>query len=143
MAYPGGFAQFRPSFARVGIVQNRLMCASPRSGWCSSGGGSRRADDTQGAQRIAYHRFGYCRRRGFLALKFNRRTNVEPCTNVQSKLFSPAFGNTLLAVRASFVSFFLVLFVFHIIHIKSVCLTVVFNFKQFKTLLFIEFVRNL
>src|SRR5690606_3477462 len=51
-------------------------------------------------------RFGYCRRRGFLALKFNRRTNVEPCTNVQSKLFSPAFGNTLLAVRASFVSFF-------------------------------------
>ena len=41
-------------------------------------------------------RFGYCRRRGFLALKFNRRTNVEPCTNVQSKPFSPTFGNTLL-----------------------------------------------
>ena len=28
-------------------------------------------------------RFGYCRRRGFLAQKLNRRTNVEPCTNVQ------------------------------------------------------------
>ncbi len=41
-------------------------------------------------------RFGYCRRRGFLAQKFKRRTNVEPCTNAQSKLFSPAFGNTLL-----------------------------------------------
>ena len=41
-------------------------------------------------------RFGYCRRRGFLAQKFKRRTNVEPCTNVQSKSFSPAFGNTLL-----------------------------------------------
>ena len=42
-------------------------------------------------------RFGYCRRRGFLARKFNRRTRVEPCTNAQSKPFSPAFGNTLLA----------------------------------------------
>lgn len=41
----------------------------------------------------------YCRRRGILAQKFNRRTNVEPCTTVQSKLFSPDFGNTLLAVR--------------------------------------------
>ncbi len=46
-------------------------------------------------------RFGYCRRRGLLALKFTRITAVEPCTNVQSKPFSPAFGNTLLAVRAS------------------------------------------
>jgi hypothetical protein len=48
-----------------------------------------------------YQRFGYCRRREFLVLKFNRRTNVEPCINVQSKPFSPAFGNTLLAVRPS------------------------------------------
>jgi len=32
------------------------------------------------------------------AQKFNRITTVEPCTNVQSKLFSPAFGNTVLAV---------------------------------------------
>jgi len=30
------------------------------------------------------------------AQKFNRRTSVEPCTNTQSKPFSPAFGNTLL-----------------------------------------------
>lgn len=42
---------------------------------------------------------------GFLAQKLNRRTNVEPCTNAQLKPFSPAFGNTLLAVRA-FVSLF-------------------------------------
>ena len=28
--------------------------------------------------------------------KFNRNTTVERCTNVQSKPFSPAFGNTLL-----------------------------------------------
>ncbi len=27
--------------------------------------------------------------------KFNRNTTVERCTNVQSKPFSPAFGNTL------------------------------------------------
>ena len=47
-------------------------------------------------------RFGYCRRRGFLAPKFNRRTKVEPCTNAQSKPFSPAFGNTLLCVRYYF-----------------------------------------
>ena len=59
--------------------------------------------------RLAYNRFGYCRRRGFLAQKFNRRTNVEPCTNVQSKPFSPAFGNTLLAVRLSFLSQFVVI----------------------------------
>ena len=39
---------------------------------------------------------------GFLAQKFNRRTNIEPCTNVQSKPFCPAFGNTLLAVRCFF-----------------------------------------
>ena len=26
-------------------------------------------------------RFGYCRRRGFLAQKFNRITTAEPCTN--------------------------------------------------------------
>jgi len=46
---------------------------------------------------ISSQRFGYCRRRGFLAQKFNRRTNVEPCTKVQPKNFSPAFGNTLLS----------------------------------------------
>ena len=47
-------------------------------------------------------RFGYCRRRGFLAQKFNRITTVEPCTNAQSKPFSPAFGNTLLAAGLNF-----------------------------------------
>jgi len=26
---------------------------------------------------------------GFLAQKFNRRTNIEPCTNVQSKPLCP------------------------------------------------------
>jgi len=41
-------------------------------------------------------RFAAWRSGGFFAQKFNRRTNVEPCTNVQSKTFSPAFGNTLL-----------------------------------------------
>jgi len=45
---------FMLRFFRLPITARRL-CASPRSGWCSSGGGSRRADDTQGAQRIAYH----------------------------------------------------------------------------------------
>jgi hypothetical protein len=44
---------------------------------------------------------------GFLALKFNRSTNVEPCTNAQSKPFSPAFGNTLLC--AGIVSVLLIL----------------------------------
>ncbi len=46
---------------------------------------------------VAYfcQRFGYCRSGGFLAQKFNRITAVEPCTNAQSKPFSPAFGNTL------------------------------------------------
>jgi len=34
---------------------------------------------------------------GILAQKFKRRMNVEPCTNVQSKPFSPTFGNTLLS----------------------------------------------
>ena len=33
---------------------------------------------------------------GVLALKFNRRTEVEPCINAQSKNFSPAFGKPLL-----------------------------------------------
>ena len=36
---------------------------------------------------------------GIFSTKFNRRTNVEPCTNAQSKPFSPAFGKPLLAVR--------------------------------------------
>ena len=55
----------------------------------------------------------------------------------------PRFWQYLVSGSGFICQFFLVLFVFHIIHIKSVCLTVVFNFKQFKTLLFIEFVRNL
>src|SRR5690606_18844533 len=38
---------------------------------------------------------GFARER-ILAQMLNRRTKVEPCTNVQSKPFSPAFGNTLL-----------------------------------------------
>src|SRR5690606_23975002 len=33
----------------------------------------------------------------FLVQKFNRITNVEPCTNAQPKNFSPAFGKPLLA----------------------------------------------
>ena len=41
-------------------------------------------------------RFGACRRRGFLAQKFYKITNLEPCTNAQSKNFSPAFGKPLL-----------------------------------------------
>ena len=59
-------------------------------------------------------RFGYCRRRGFLAHKFNRRTKLEPCTNVQSKPFSPAFGNTLLC------GVFLVIWFF--VHFKLGCI---------------------
>lgn len=62
-------------------------------------------------------RFGYCRRRGFLAQKFNRRTNVEPCINVQSKPFSPAFGNTLLAVR---LLFYVLIFLFFKIIIDTI-----------------------
>jgi hypothetical protein len=53
--------------------------------------------DNQTDYLSSHTRFGYCRRRGILAQKFNRRTNVEPCTNAQSKPFSPAFGNTLLS----------------------------------------------
>jgi hypothetical protein len=41
-------------------------------------------------------RFGACRRRGFLAQKFNRNTAVQPYTNAQPKHFSPAFGKPLL-----------------------------------------------
>ena len=33
---------------------------------------------------------------GFLAQKFNRITNVEPCINVQSKNFSSSFWQTLV-----------------------------------------------
>ena len=39
---------------------------------------------------------------GILVLMLNRRTNVEPCANAQSKPFSPAFGNTLLAAGLNF-----------------------------------------
>jgi hypothetical protein len=38
---------------------------------------------------------------GIFSTKFNRRTNVEPCTNAQSKPFSPAFGNTLCLLHNS------------------------------------------
>jgi len=61
-------------------------------------------------------RFGYCRRRGFLAQKLNRRTNVEPCTNVQSKPFSPAFGNTLL--QAGVLSMVAVLFIVYSVLVR-------------------------
>src|SRR5699024_7737208 len=40
----------------VGILQNRLMCDSPRSDWSASGGESRRHDAAKGAQRISQHR---------------------------------------------------------------------------------------
>jgi len=47
---------------------------------------------------ISHNGLGITEGRGFLAQKLNRITAVEPCTNVQSKPFSPAFGNTLLCV---------------------------------------------
>jgi len=67
--------------------------------------------EIQGYFLVAKYRFWYCRMRRFSAQKFNRRTNVEPCTNVKSKPFSPAFGNTLLEVRA-FLSMMLPTFIF-------------------------------
>ena len=43
----------------------------------------------------------------FLVQKFNRRMEVELCTNVQSKPFCPAFGIALLAV-ARLIAYWLV-----------------------------------
>ena len=43
------------------------------------------------AQRAAYWRWA-----GFLALNFNRRTEVELCTSVDTKPFSPPIANTML-----------------------------------------------
>ena len=55
---------------------------------------------------IAYNGLGLAEG-GVLALKFNRRTEVEPCINAQSKNFSPAFGKPLLADVYFFNSYFL------------------------------------
>lgn len=51
-----------------------------------------------GRPTIGYNVLGIAEGGEMEAQKFNRITTVEPCTNVQSKLFSPAFGNTVLAV---------------------------------------------
>ncbi len=51
----------------------------------------------------ATQRFGYWRTGGFLAQKFNRRTNVEPCKNAHSKNFSRHYANTLLWGRFYFI----------------------------------------
>jgi len=75
------------------------MCDSQRSDWSASGGVSRRHDVAKGAQRISPHRFAYWRWAGFLALNFNRRTEVEFCTSVDTKPFSPPIANTMLCVR--------------------------------------------
>jgi hypothetical protein len=47
-------------------------------------------------------RFAAWRRAGFLALKFIRSTNVEPCTNVSTKHETPPFAKPLLAVVVLF-----------------------------------------
>src|SRR5690606_27932832 len=117
-------------FFRLPITARRL-CASPRSGWCSSGGVSRRADDTQGAQRIAYHRAAYWRWAGFLALNFNRRTEVEFCTSVDTKPFSPPIANTMLYDVVMFwVLVQLNIFVCHFLIYPGIC-TLIFLTIQF------------
>ncbi|WP_221626521.1 hypothetical protein, partial [Elizabethkingia meningoseptica] len=45
---------------------------------------------------IIGYRAAYWRWAGFLALNFNRRTEVEFCTSVDTKPFSPPIANTML-----------------------------------------------
>jgi hypothetical protein len=42
---------------------------------------------------------------GIFSTNFKRRTNVELCTIVQTKPFSPDFGNILLCVGFAFIKF--------------------------------------
>jgi len=46
-------------------------------------------------QRAAYWRWA-----GYLALNFNRRAEIEFCTSVDTKPFSPPIANTMLAACA-------------------------------------------
>src|SRR5690554_8132691 len=69
------------------------------------------------AQRAAYWRWA-----GLLALNFNRRTEVEFCTSVDTKPFSPPIANTMLAVRLFVFVFCFVNFipiVFNSVQVKS------------------------
>jgi len=54
------------------------------------------------SQKVAANGWGIAEG-GDLAQKFNRRTNVEPFTNAQSKPLNPAFGNTLLAAAINII----------------------------------------
>jgi hypothetical protein len=64
-----------------------------------------RLEDNAGLCRaLAAERFAAWRRAGFLALKFKRSTNVEPCTNVSTKHETPPFAKPLLAVVVLFSS---------------------------------------
>ncbi len=50
---------------------------------------------------MAHNVFGYCRRRGFLAQKFNRRTALEPTTKLSYEALHPPFRQAAV-VRSPF-----------------------------------------
>ena len=107
------------------------MCDSQRSDWSASGGVSRRHDVAKGAQRISPHRAAYWRWAGFLALNFNRRTEVEFCTSVDTKPFSPPIANTMLYDVVMFwVLVQLNIFVCHFLIYPGIC-TLIFLTIQF------------
>ena len=81
--------------------------------------------------RIAYHRAAYWRWAGFLALNFNRRTEVEFCTSVDTKPFSPPIANTMLYDVVMFwVLVQLNIFVCHFLIYPGIC-TLIFLTIQF------------
>ena len=78
------------------------------------------------AQRAAYWRWA-----GFLALNFNRRTEVEFCTSVDTKPFSPPIANTMLYDVVMFwVLVQLNIFVCHFLIYPGIC-TLIFLTIQF------------
>lgn len=77
-------------------------------------------------QRAAYWRWA-----GFLALNFNRRTEVEFCTSVDTKPFSPPIANTMLYDVVMFwVLVQLNIFVCHFLIYPGIC-TLIFLTIQF------------
>lgn len=77
-------------------------------------------------QRAAYWRWA-----GFLALNFNRRTEVEFCTSVDTKPFSPPIANTMLYDVVMFwILVQLNIFVCHFLIYPGIC-TLIFLTIQF------------
>lgn len=73
----------------------------------------------------------YWRWAGFLALNFNRRTEVEFCTSVDTKPFSPPIANTMLYDVVMFwVLVQLNIFVCHFLIYPGIC-TLIFLTIQF------------